>query len=497
MAALVADVPTRVRKRADRLLADCPWTREDTTFTFENATVTVAADPVTDAAQLTCTCLIAPRCAHLAAIALSLPTTDAPLATPPAPDTPPPEEAPPTEEPPPETTLSDDQRQVVATTHSDLVAGMPHGWAHPSVTLRGRLLADLHLLRSAGLVTAERELTALINAQTASHRARSLAGLLLTLHRLDRGDLDAIGTARQHYAPVSGLSLTPLFAEPVHTDSGYAGATVTFVGRGQTWELARIRPATSGAAEYTGSADWGGTSTSVRDWSRHRAVVAEGTATASGRLGSGRRVRVALGAAAALWEDLPSGFRCVDGEITDGDRHGLEVAGQRFVLTEAAIRLDAGRGLELFAHSGAHVRVLIRDGRLLGLRPLDATIVLPDELHGVWWPGLDPVERSWVGAVTDITDTVVDPGAWPTTPASVRSVIDRWVIRVADAGSAALIASVMEADARWLRAAGAPFAADLLTRLAAAPQQGHRAFDGTWVPDAEALTRAWLALATY
>lgn len=523
-ATIVDDLPNRVRKRADKLLADQPWTRSGDTFTFGNATVTAApgeAWRIDDSDQLSCDCLIAPRCAHRAAIALSLPITDAdaaaagPAPADPAPADPAPADA--TAEPTtPALTLSAADQDLLEVTRDHLTQALTHGTARLPVTVRAGLLADLQRLRAAKFVTAEREVTSFLSATTAEQSTRALGGALLTLHRLGRGDATAVGTARQRYAPIGGLQLWPLWAEAVSTGSGFAGAAVTFAGRdGRRFTLSRVRPGTSITAQYLGGADWGGSSAALTDWSRHQAIVHDATATESGRLGNGRGVRATLGSPATWWPaDLIDAsnrwaaadparsapeLTVVEGVVDGGDRWQLTVDGRRGTLTETAQNLGAGLATELFGHTGARVRMLLRDQELMALAPVDEVIELPTELQGVWWPGLDPVHRSWVGAIVGPEhEDDTDPAQWLAPPTGVTDILNRWTRRVVEGGWATLARTdALAADARWLSRAGAPFAADLLTALGSADQHGSRRFDGTWQADPVALARAWLALVAY
>ena len=43
---------------------------------------------------------------------------------------------------------------------------------------------------------------------------------------------------------------------------------------------------------------------------------------------------------------------------------------------------------------GARVRCLVLGGELLGMTAREGAIHVPDDLGGVWWPGLDRVTRS-------------------------------------------------------------------------------------------------------
>src|SRR5699024_1616555 len=108
-------------------------------------------------------------------------------------------------------------------------------------------------------------------------------------------------------------------------------------------------------------------------------------------------------------------------------------------LTEVAARLGAGPGLELLARTRASVRCLARGEELLGVTFLDDVVRPPEELRGVWWPGLDAVGRDWVGDLEPPPDEpAAAPDEWTQVTPSVRVVIDRWLERVLQGGSVVL-----------------------------------------------------------
>lgn len=618
LSSIVDALTPRVRKRVDAYLADDVQVGVQTLF--GQSTVRIAeVDVLCDEDEIVCDCLLAPRCAHRAVVALSLELADGTEAeeergavsgvavdaaiergadsapesaadavvergetlggsdaggpgSPSASATKTPStsgakapgagraktpgtnavETPGTEGPSTPGTASPDtlgkspektpntstpvsvtQRETILVVLADLAKILQLGSAQLGALHRSMLARDLHRLRSAGLVTADRALTAYYQNLSAPPqlRASAFASALVNLHLLSRlgpeEDASALlGQARGTYRKVGGLSLVPLFAAPIITASGFAGVEAVFVDTsGKTWSVARLRPGdrTNLESAYGVEAVWRELSAPIRVLSRHRLLVSGATARADGRLGAGSKVRASLGAELTGWESVPAPYGIVEGAIGGGDRSGLVVDGRFLSLLPAARSLGAGLATELFgAALGTRVRCLVRDEELLGMIVLDGVICVPDELGGVWWPGLDLVDRSWAGVLPEVdAEGTASAGAEGTLsegdadefagldgggadsaggasgPVQVRAVLQRWCQRVLDAGPSVLASPVLERDAAWVRAVGAPFGSELLSGLKDATHEGSRRFDGTWEPDRSALALAWLAASQY
>lgn len=490
VAAIVDALPPRLRGRLDALVAEGVRV-EGHVVALGNATVTLAdVETVTDPEQITCDCLLAPRCTHRAAVALSLPVDDAaPVslgAAALAGDV---------------VRLTAEQRAVVDETWRNLGQLLQVGMVRMPATLRSHLTADLHRMRVHGLVVAERGLTGLLGDGGVA-AASSLLFNLWQLRRADEVPAEVVGRWRRAYGDVGGLVLQPLAAEPVLTASLFAGVQVSFVdGDGEAWHLSRVMPGGAGdvALRYHGPSDWAGLAASPRELSRHGLVMSGATASPDGRLGGGRKVRAALTDAGSWWQVVPEGHRVVTGRIEGGGCGELVVGGARLLLGDVAARLGAGPGLELLSRTGAQVACLGRGDELLGVRFINEAVRPPRELGGVWWPGLDPVSLDWVGELPPAAADEVhaEPDQWTVTSPSVAVILGRWLERVLRGGAVVLQGDSIRADVAWLGRAGAGFAAELLERLHTAPQEGSRRFDGTWQPDPEALALAWLALALY
>lgn len=530
LARIVDALAPRVRKRADAYLAD--GVEVGPTTQVAGASVRLAgAGVLTEDDQIVCDCLLAPRCAHRAVVALSLEVAGDG-------DGPTPGEAPAGARAPRSGTgspaapggsgggtgggavgsggggatggalLSGAQRATADAVLGHLGEILQAGASRMGSLHRSMVAKDLHALRLHGFVTADRALTAFLSSLGAAPapRAAAFASAALNLHLLTRpgapADPGLLGRARQGYREVGGLSLTPLYAEPVLTASGFAGVQAVFAdSSGATWSVARVRPgdASSIPTAYAAEPVWRELSAPIRQLSRHRLLVARASARDDGRLSAGAAVRASMGAAHTGWEGAPGPFEVVDGTVSGGDRRGLVVAGRSLALRGAARALGAGLATELFGLAvGARVRCLVLGGELLGMTAREGAIHVPDDLGGVWWPGLDRVTRSWAGTLPEGRGAPRpgdEPGA--SGPSQVRGVVGRWCQRVLDAGPSVLASPALERDRAWAVAAGAPFAARLLGGMEAATHQGSRRFDGTWEADAPALLAAWLAASQY
>lgn len=243
---------------------------------------------VTDPAQARCTCLLAPRCLHLAAVLGACPVAD-------------PESAPEsvgensggTEgpegngAPSPVTTDAGTPASVEPVTSAApaapvarlsparitaasglwsaatavLAAGVPAAGAIP----QAELLRAAHTARLAGLHRAEaaalRVVRGLREARVghAGHRLADLVAalreLLLTTGLLAAGDgsPELIGSARRGYRPGGALRVHGVCREPVISATGYGGVVTHLVGDDNRWfSVADVKP--GGSARARGAA---------------------------------------------------------------------------------------------------------------------------------------------------------------------------------------------------------------------------------------------------
>lgn len=342
-AELVAALPPRLRKRLDAgvtKVAGRPTVRE-------GDVVRIAVDDdtdlelhapggvVTSAGAIRCGCLLAPDCLHRAAAASAAPVADAtepPATEPPATEQPAtttaqaPLTAPPqTPMGTPETGTPDsatpDQRTAAAALQEAAAAVLEAGTDGAGAVLQAELLRAAHTARLAGLPRAASRAVAVVTALRAArgadpaHRLADLVAalrdVLLLAHRLPAATgpelAELRGTVRQPYTPDGSLRLYGLFAEPVLTATGYAGAvTWTADGAGRLYTVSDVAP--GGTARATGAADRavriGDTSLTHRELSRAGLAVSGATVSPTGRLGAGAGVR-AVRASGAAWHAEP------------------------------------------------------------------------------------------------------------------------------------------------------------------------------------------------
>ncbi|WP_059010435.1 SWIM zinc finger family protein [Streptomyces specialis] len=330
-ASAVEGLTSRLRKKLDAAVERCaatPVTDDGGTFRVpwgEDAEVTLLPGPsgaITDPDQARCTCLLAPRCPHRAAVLTACPLADAvtePAAVP-DPDGPAPEPAPdpapsPVPEPP-----SAARRSAAAGLWAAAAAVLAAGVPAADAVAQAEVLRAAHTARLAGLLRAEAAALRVVRglrAARAGHDGHRLADLtaalrdlLLTSGRIAAADPDPslIGTARRDYRPGGGLRVHGVFREPVISATRYGGVVTRLVGEDGRWfSVADVRP--GGPARAVGAA----TATVALAPALDHAALARGgllvtgaTVSPEGRLGTGRGVR-ATPLPGRPWEEGPPG----------------------------------------------------------------------------------------------------------------------------------------------------------------------------------------------
>ncbi|MFH8475906.1 hypothetical protein [Streptomyces sp. NPDC018000] len=328
----VEQLSARLRKKLDAAISGCAdqasATADGTVEVHfgENATVTLCPGPsgtVTNAEQAVCTCLLAPRCLHRAAVLGAAPIADGEgdagagddsgtgKAT--ASDTGAgPEEAAPTAPAAevaatvvPSAALT--AAQVLAATAlwdaaaEALCAGVTGGGA----VVQAELLRAAHTARLAGLPRAEaaglRVVRGLRAARERSEGQR-LSDLTEAFRELLAGtallasgsaDTDAAGSARRVYEQGGSLRVYGLCREPVLSATGYGGVTTHLVGSdGAGYSVSDVRPGGLARVKGAGSASvaLGGAVLDHAGLARGGLRIVGATVSADGRLGAGRGV---------------------------------------------------------------------------------------------------------------------------------------------------------------------------------------------------------------
>jgi hypothetical protein len=439
-AALTAQVPARLIKKLDAdpgLAGRWTWAAQADGWTVQ----TDKGDTVTSAAvirapgDIRCSCLLQPRCLHIAAVVAVLEPTE------------------PTDAPD-----SGDERAAAPSVPGRIAAeprAAPSAEARRAFTVCAELLATgaeaagafvqaellraIHACRGAGLHRLAAAQTRMLRsirdlrADRPEFSLRVLTGdlreALAVAWALAAGDAIAglVGTARRDYEPIGNLHLRGLCSEAVVTRSGYAG-TVTYLldDRGAIYTRSDVAPgdASRAVAAYNAAAGIGDAVLSHRELSRAGLFVSDATASADGRLGAGQRVRAVRASEPSRWDHpllearwaAPLADQLAAVAAHDGTPDELRPAGWDLVFVEGAIQAGrppqlavAGRALEvalslsdralaardnLAGLATAHdlrVRVIARArlasaGQLellaLGPAPGETRLALPEAWHG-------------------------------------------------------------------------------------------------------------------
>ncbi|MEV6205499.1 hypothetical protein [Kitasatospora sp. NPDC051914] len=329
LAAAVESLTSRLRKKLDATveqyaalpLAPGPDGAGVSVRCGEDTVVTLLPGPagtVAEEGQAQCSCLLAPRCLHRAAVLGCCPIADPPAAGA-APQAgsaeaeggaPAAEEAagqaPAAAEPPAPVRPTPAQVRAAddlwAAAAAVLAAGVPAAGAVPQAELlraaHTARLADLHRAEAAALRVVRGLRSA--RARYSSHRTADLAAalreLLLTTALLRSGPADPalLGTARRAYKPGGALRVHGVFREPVLTATGYGGVVTHLVTEDGRWlSVADIKPGGPARARGAGTApvSVGSAALDHAGLSRGGLLVSGATVSADGRLGSGRGVR--------------------------------------------------------------------------------------------------------------------------------------------------------------------------------------------------------------
>ncbi|MGI5253794.1 hypothetical protein [Actinacidiphila glaucinigra] len=544
-AELVEALSPRLRKRLDAAVAKLAARPA----AVDGDTVRIAVDDDTDlelrapggtvtrAEDVRCGCLLAPDCLHRAAAASAAPVAEAPgPAAGSALPEPGGEEAPAAE---PET-ATPQQRAAAGALRTAGAAALDAGVDGSGAVVQAELLRAAHSARLAGLPRAAAAAVSVVTrlraarADDPGHRLADLVAalreLLGTAHRVPHAtgtELAAVrGTARQPYTPDGSLRLYGLFSEPVLTASGYAGAvTWTTDADGRLCTVSDVAPGGPGRA--TGAADRavrvGDTALTHRELSRAGLAVSGATVSPTGRLGAGAAVRAVRASGAAwtaepldrLWrvpvaEQAVRALGAGDGLLfLDVTLAGtVREAGGDCLLArcgDLTIRLAAAHdhpalphrdNLRLLADApGTRLRVIARLDPAPHPRALLLATSHPADPEARVDTGLDRLQRA---DLPTAAPAVPLPAPDAPDEAPVHLLLRR-VHQAASGGRRVLALPTSPApDARRLRRAALPTAADLIDDLhRAAADRGRDAFGRLLPADTERFALAWLAAAVY
>lgn len=548
MAEIAETAPRRLVRKIDATpdLAE-GWTwrlgAENTTVkTDKGEVVTLRASRLRRIEELSCTCLLSPRCLHVLAVASALELdADADGAS-----------EPPTEaegaergEDPGAFEIRPDQIEAATSAYeaaSDiLIAG---GDASGSLT-QAELLRAVHSCRVVGLhrvsragVKVVRSLRDLRGSQP-EFRLTSLAAdlddLLSSAHGLAEGGVASqasLGTARRRYSPLGNLRLHGVFSEPVVARSGYAGVTTYLCDNsGRLHTFSDVTPGEPGQASSTYQrGEFAGAALGHDALCRSGLFVNGATGSPDSRLGRGKGVK-AVRASGASFDEAPLAGLWSENLEAQLERHRrlselpLEErpAGWDLLFLEAtvigaredALLLRSGEAVfeglaphhhealayrdnlrQLASISGAPIRLVARllldRSRAVALLAASSpALSLPDEWSGRVNLGLDRL-----GGANFREETLAAPRCPPLSRESdpLRA-LRRRLERVALAGRASLPLAAFEEvqrDSRALARGMMPTGSALLQELSEAAQAMERGHRG----ERHALTRpfadAWM-----
>lgn len=367
LAAFVAAAPSRVSRRLDaepRVAESWGWSASDEGFVVDAGEVTVSLKRAVLADRdVSCTCLLAPRCLHVLAVLSVLPLADATVPTI--------EASPHGEARDPAvgvTSSAEDRPEVADDVDPSMREAAANAWRVVSDVLHtglaqtgtirlGELLRVAHTCRLVGLPRLESAVIGVFEAardlreRRPSFRAidacTRLADALHLAHRLSRGDALAVGIARRRYAPVTGLRLAGLVTAPI-VRRGYAGVVTYFTDGARVYSVQELAPGETGRARDAQGATlrFGEISLTHREAARSGLLFSRAEVSSDGRLGAGKGVVcVAVARDDRLVERLFDAPLAGQLELADrGERAGLIFLEGGVARSDAAFALTRDDG---------------------------------------------------------------------------------------------------------------------------------------------------------
>jgi hypothetical protein len=552
---LTAAIPPRLIKKldADPTLAD-KWTWTATSVTTDKGevvTLVVTDDVIT---QLQCSCLLNPKCLHVAAVVTLLEPAEGAAA--------------------PVAVASSVAPATIEVT-GDAVTAAKRAFRAGADVLGGgaeaagafaqaELLRAIHACRTAGLHRLASGQTRMLRSirDLRADRAEfaletltsDLRDVLAVSHALSTGDTrsELIGTARREYTSIGNLKVRGVLTEAIVARSGYAGAATYLIDdKGRMYSRSDVAPGDAGraAGAYDASAGVGDAVLAHRELSRTGLFVSDATASIDGRLGAGQQVRAVRSSEPSRWDAEPLASRFampIEQQLTaiaeyDGAPEEQRPAGWDFLYLEGVIvggpggvgvvaqgdllvrlttpleqrALAARDNLAILARSsGLAVRVIgrVRVGTArqveilaLGPGPTETRLVLPEAWHGRANLHFDRLSLAPLG----------DPGAIAVKPFitsgshqvagaatdDLLSPLRRRVERAVLGGAGTLPTHAigeLDREAAQLAERALRSGAEVLRDLAALAHDASRGATGVRRKvDHEAFARAWLRAALY
>ncbi|MEJ7600820.1 MAG: hypothetical protein WKG01_23145 [Kofleriaceae bacterium] len=374
-AALTAAIPPRLVKKLDAeptLAENWTWTDADvTTDKGETVKLTLDAGVITGVA---CSCLLAPKCLHIAAVITLLEPDEGAAAAPDMSGT-----APATEIATGVVSASGVQAaQRAFRAVADILAT---GAEVTGAFAQAELLRAIHACRSVGLhrlaAAQTRALRSIreLRADRPEFELRVLTAdlreSLAVAHDLAAGHTAQalIGTARRDYETIGNIRLRGVFSEAVVARSGYAGAiTYLLDDKGTFYTRADVAPGDAGraAAAYDAAAGIGDAVLPHRELCRTGLFVSDATASADGRLGAGQKVRAVRASEPSRWDHdhlaprfrVPLADQLVRIATRDADPDELRPAAWDLAFVEGMLLAHPG-GIGIVCRLGEAGHVLV------------------------------------------------------------------------------------------------------------------------------------------
>ena len=324
-AQVALNAPSRLVKKLDKdptRARDWTWSDKGEHHTIQTDTeacVRLAKQQtLKDLDDISCSCLLSPKCLHILSVVAVLPLDDNDASL---------EEVDEQEgrnevadKIESEIQLNDVQREVAQECFALLSRGLSRGFQNAGVSEQGSILRSAHIAKINKLHTLSSSLIGVahsLNALQADSPTFSLGGLrerlLLAIECSYRLNTNVevkqreLGVARRGYHHLRAQRLEGFFSEPLVGASGHAGV-VTFLvsNEGRLFSLSDVRPATETRAEqvYRQGVHIGDLSLSHQALARASLFLNEGKASKSGRLGQGQGVK-AVSAGGREWSDAP------------------------------------------------------------------------------------------------------------------------------------------------------------------------------------------------
>jgi hypothetical protein len=539
LGSVIDALPTRLAKRLDQTVSDArSWpvhrTDDGVAISVDDQTVVTLAATIAGLFDVACTCLLAPRCLHVAAT-LSI----APIAGP-AEDGPS-EESGPTPTP---TAPVHEAREVTAAeiaaaqaVWNAVTAILSSGAAGAGSAAQAALLRAAHEARALRLYRAATAATRIVEQLRDYHcddPAFRLADLVADIREaltvadgLRRGK-PLHGVGHRAYRHAGNGHLRGLFCEPIITTSGYAGAVTHLVDTGgRMWQVASVLPGDgeSVAARADSPIAVADARHTPRQLGRSGLLTMDLQATPDGRVSTGRSVRAVSGPG-ATWYEPPLATlweQPLDAQI---ERYRKALAmpvlerpcGHDLLFFDATICGTASDALIVRCGTGSLSVRASHDSPHLkyvdNLRTLAATSgatarriarAKPDGSLAVLALGAEWLPERFDGHVDLGLDTLTradlpQPGAAvPMTPAFGQTpplhLLARRVERAVESGRPATVGDARDADR--LRAVAMPTAAQLTEALDEACRLQRDVFGRAKPGAADAFGEAWLEAAVY